>query len=817
MCHETTRRCPWMLATAVLAWSAVAAADPKPSLDPSQVMCLWLDDYEKSVCQTVCTAWPASQECLLVRRFRSDGAKAYHLSRTSGTDIEKAGLSFGLGPDEARRLMLVLDAIGAVPRAWVAPRTLSPEEEAALREAAAAGDEAKRLAEAGNLKEARKAGERSITLREGVLGPEHPDTARALDAQGQILRTMGDLEAARHHKSRALESREKVLGPDHPDTATSRFGLGEVLREQGDLALARKYLEGALRVREEVLAGYPETADAAEALGMLLGRMGDIGPARERLELALKIRAFVLGPEHRDTARAMHNLGAFFYQVGDLAAARPYFEEALAVHERTLGPDHPDTLESLNNLAAVLFAAGDMSAAGRHMERIVAIEERTLGRGHPQTATGLNNLGKVLLETGELARARTLLERAMAIHEGDKAPDTLETARVSGNLALLFLAMGKPAEARPPMERALSIRTRLLGPQHLEMAETLLDMARLEWACENPELAKQHLRDGIRMVRQRVCRHFYGVSNLTRLAGVLESKRRVLDLFLSLFSDPSDEFAVLEQLVAWQGALSAARDLSRESEAARSESWPLSPEVSREDYRDARMHQVGWFMIPPKDASGETARTAALTAAAETVRKSVPAAAGAGNPGKASPVVQGTPAEICDSLEGDGDAWVLYARYAGTSPMARNDPATAADERWTPRYLALVVEKAGCRVRRVELGAASAIEGTVDGLRDAGKALEACMQAATDGREAGDAECSAQRKGLDAARKAAREVVWNPVVAGLTAGGRIAVIPDGCLVGVPLDDLRDGDDRFQVEGRTLACHGANVLDRRSDG
>jgi hypothetical protein len=52
-----------------------------------------------------------------------------------------------------------------------------------------------------------------------VLGTEHPDTATTIYDLAVLLQAQGELAAAQSLFQRALAIREKVLGPEHPDTA----------------------------------------------------------------------------------------------------------------------------------------------------------------------------------------------------------------------------------------------------------------------------------------------------------------------------------------------------------------------------------------------------------------------------------------------------------------------------------------------------------------------------------------------------------------------------------------------------------------------
>jgi len=276
----------------------------------------------------------------------------------------------------------------------------------------------------GELAAARPYYERALAIRERVLGPDHPATARSLNNLGYLLQAMGELAAARPYYERALAIRERVLGPDHPATAGSLNNLGGLLDSMGDLAAARPYFERALAIRERVLGpDHPATARSLNNLGALLQAMGDLSAARPYYERALEISERVLGPDHPDTAQSLNNLGYLLLAMGELAAARPYYERALEVRERVLGPDHPDTATSLNNMGALLDAIDEDEAALDYYRRALAIREKVLGPNHPDTANSLHNVGALLVELGRADEGRPLLERALAIYTTRLGPD----------------------------------------------------------------------------------------------------------------------------------------------------------------------------------------------------------------------------------------------------------------------------------------------------------------------------------------------------------------------------------------------------------
>src|SRR5258707_678788 len=155
------------------------------------------------------------------------------------------------------------------------------------------------------LDEALRLFERTLTDRERVLGPDHPDTLSARHYLAKAREWAGDRIDFDVHEQ-TLADHERVLGPDHPDTLMSR----------GDLAVA--YYE-------------------ADRLDLAI-------PLFER-NLAETER--ILGPHHPETLPARNNLAVAYSRVGRYSKAVQLYEQALADYERVLGANHPHTARSL--------------------------------------------------------------------------------------------------------------------------------------------------------------------------------------------------------------------------------------------------------------------------------------------------------------------------------------------------------------------------------------------------------------------------------------------------------------------------------------
>ena len=195
--------------------------------------------------------------------------------------------------------------------------------------------------DAGRQEEALKLREQVLALCRKVLGPEHPDTLRAMNNLAISYDVAGRRDEALKLREEVLALRRKVIGPEHPDTLRAMNNLAISYADAG-----RR--DEALKLREEVLA----------------------------------LRRKVFGPEHPDTLRAMHNPGAFA-TTWLAAGTRPSSSRRSCWRSaaRCNGPQHPDTLDALNAIAWTL-ATSDAPEI-RNGTKAVSFAEEAVAATHP--------------------------------------------------------------------------------------------------------------------------------------------------------------------------------------------------------------------------------------------------------------------------------------------------------------------------------------------------------------------------------------------------------------------------------------------------
>ena len=167
---------------------------------------------------------------------------------------------------------------------------------------------------------------------------------------------MGDYKKAEPLHERSLKIREKVLGPEHHDTATALNNVASLYCHMGNYGKAEPLYERSLKILEKVLGpDHPNTADPLNNLASLYQNMGYYKIAEPLYERSLKIYEKALGPEHPGTAGSLNNLAELCDSMGDYGKAEPLHERSLKILEKILGPEHAETGVSYRNMAVCQF------------------------------------------------------------------------------------------------------------------------------------------------------------------------------------------------------------------------------------------------------------------------------------------------------------------------------------------------------------------------------------------------------------------------------------------------------------------------------
>ena len=179
------------------------------------------------------------------------------------------------------------------------------------------------LIEQGKYQEAIPIAERAVEVAKRARGPEHPETADALNNLGFLYKKTGDYAKAEPLYQEALRIRQKVLGPEHPDTRRASITWPCCTRPWASTPKPNRSFKKRSGSGRRFLGQNIPTPREPQQPGRLYQAMGEYAKAEPLYQEALRIRQKVLGPEHPDTATSLNNLASLYRAMGEYAKAEP--------------------------------------------------------------------------------------------------------------------------------------------------------------------------------------------------------------------------------------------------------------------------------------------------------------------------------------------------------------------------------------------------------------------------------------------------------------------------------------------------------------
>ncbi len=339
--------------------------------------------------------------------------------------------------------------------------------------------------------------ERGLALQRTTAGPEHLDTAAAMEDLAEAYRELARYDEAEqlHRDALALK---RSLGASPSALASSLNNLGLTLSERG------KYAEAEPLLREAVQTWQASGGAASEYLAVglnnlasVLRQQGRLDDAIPLLEQAIAIRRQRFGNGHPALAQALGQLGQVLNAKGELAAAEPMLREALQIRQRVYGDEHPDTITSLNNLASLLHDQGDLARAEQYYRTAVAGVRKRLGATHPDYAVQLNNLATLLEDQQHYGDAEALYRESLEIRRRRYGPEHPAVARVEHNLGRVLLAEGRTDEAESHLRAALAVRQKGLPAGNSEIALSMQVLGEALAATKRADEGEKLIRDAL--------------------------------------------------------------------------------------------------------------------------------------------------------------------------------------------------------------------------------------------------------------------------------------------------------------------------------
>jgi eukaryotic-like serine/threonine-protein kinase len=211
---------------------------------------------------------------------------------------------------------------------------------------------------------------RALNLWEGQLGPEHPDTLKAVNNLGQSRARQRRSEEAETLYRRALDGRRRVLGDDDPFTLVTMNNLADLCRATGRLDEAEDLLRQTLAIQRRVHGGMHKNTITT------LGNLATLLMQRERKDEAIAMHreaydasSATLGADHIMTAMTGSRLGVALQKTGRAGEAETILLAAVHSFDRSLGAESSEAVGARRALARVYRDLSKPDQASEQLRR----------------------------------------------------------------------------------------------------------------------------------------------------------------------------------------------------------------------------------------------------------------------------------------------------------------------------------------------------------------------------------------------------------------------------------------------------------------
>jgi serine/threonine-protein kinase len=329
----------------------------------------------------------------------------------------------------------------------------------------------------GRYDDALEYAEAALTQRRGILDPQHPDIAHALDNLTGLRIDLGQIAEARSTGEEAVVIWRAILaaaGPS-PDsttlarTASSLHNLAVTYWRQRQLERADSLEVDAIALYDS--AGATESTLLASSLDVLSLIRQDQGRSDEGVDLAtraLDIRRRTLSEPHILIAIGMNNLATALMVANRLDEAEPLLRESLAMRRALLGDEHPQVASAIHNLGALYKDLRRDEEAIAHYTTALEMRRRLLGPQHLDVALSLSSIALLHYERQRYAEALPLFREALPLWRRGLGESHGLSLRTQGFAGDCLARLARFEEAERELLPALDGLLKLAGESHSE-------------------------------------------------------------------------------------------------------------------------------------------------------------------------------------------------------------------------------------------------------------------------------------------------------------------------------------------------------------
>lgn len=213
------------------------------------------------------------------------------------------------------------------------------------------------------------------------------EEAEFISSMAFLLQYICYYEEAENLFEKSIKIREKLLGKEHLKIAIEYDNLADMYYYQGDYIKAGKLYKKVLKIRQVSLGeNHPDTAKSYYNLACNNMLQKRYKKAERLFRYSLKIDKPLLGEEHEDIVLIYSNLGELYNLTKEYRKAEHLFKKALLIKiELIKTEDNPDIATMYSNLSCVYESQNNYKMASYCALKAHMIFLSTLGPWHRNT------------------------------------------------------------------------------------------------------------------------------------------------------------------------------------------------------------------------------------------------------------------------------------------------------------------------------------------------------------------------------------------------------------------------------------------------
>lgn len=290
--------------------------------------------------------------------------------------------------------------------------------------------------------------------------------ARLRFALADAMRKRGRVEAAGPQLERALAESEAGLGPDHPQTARAMAALANLRHHQGrPLEAETLYRDALARLTRGGDATLALRASVLNDFGVMYLTQENFTAAQPLMQQSLEAGdAAGAAVDAFARAQTLGNLAQVARGLGDLDRAEALYIEVQRAFETEYPEGGPMLAVVLNNRARLARQRGQMPQALELQREAVAMHRRSFRGDHAMVLVPMTNLARMNFDLGRFAESLEVARDAAAMADRMYRDPHHYHAMALAALADAQQAMGDPGTADATLGRAEAILARLDVP-----------------------------------------------------------------------------------------------------------------------------------------------------------------------------------------------------------------------------------------------------------------------------------------------------------------------------------------------------------------